>query len=944
MRSNQWRLLKTRRFLPLFITQFLGAFNDNVFKNALVILITYTAVEQSLLSPSIMITLAAGIFILPFFLFSAFAGQLADKYDKAYLIRIIKCIEIVLMLGAALGLHMQQTELLMLILFLMGAQSAFFGPLKYGILPDQLEENELIGGNALVDSSTFAAILLGTVCGGLLIMATNGALIISIIVIMIAVLGLVSSLSIPSTRPADDTLEIRYNLFYETRAIIGQVRQHTIIFRCILGISWFWLFGASFLSQFPIFAKEIIGGNEQVVTLFLATFTIGIAVGSLLCNRLLKGEVVATFVPLGILGMTVFTLDLYWASHQLVRLDTAVLIGAAIFLESLTHWRILIDLLGIAVCGGIYIVPLYAIIQDRAEKSYMSRTFAANNIMNALFMVISAIGISILLANNYSVVDVFLVIAIVNGVVAVYIASLLPEDLAKSMLRWIFHLCYRLEVRGAEHLRHMNESTIIVANHLSFLDAALIGASIPKHVSFAVNTHIARSWWVRPFLLLADTIALDPTNPMSTRLLIDRVKRGHNIVIFPEGRLTVTGSLMKIYEGPAMIADKTAAPILPIIISGAQYTPFSKLRGMVRIRLFPKITLTVMPPVQFDLPSGLSGRKRRQMAGFRLYDVMSNMMFQSNDLQRTLFQALLDARSIHGSRHIIAEDIERKPLTYAQLTLRSLILGVILKKCTHKDEVIGLLLPNMVNTLICFFSLQVYGRVPAMLNYSTNEKNLVVACKTTNIRTVVTSKRFIHVGKLTHLVASLESQQISVIYLEELTSQISILNKAWCWLVNQMPQCVDQCIHRRADTGATAVILFTSGSEAVPKGVALSHRNVQANCYQIASRIDFGPTDIAFNALPMFHSFGLTAGTLLPILSGIHTFFYPSPLHYRIIPELVYDINATLMFGTDTFLSGYARFAHAYDFQSIRYVFAGAEKLREENRRIWAEEIWRAHI
>ncbi|MCB1949655.1 acyl-[ACP]--phospholipid O-acyltransferase [Nitrosomonas sp.] len=939
MHSDQWHLLKTRRFLPLFVTQFLGAFNDNIFKNALVILITYTVIEQSLFSPPVMITLAAGIFILPFFLFSAIAGQLADKYDKARLIRIIKLIEIVLMLGAAVGFYLQQTGLLMLILFLMGTQSAFFGPLKYGILPDQLQENELIGGNALIDSSTFIAILLGTICGGLLIMTESGVLMISVIVIAAAVLGLISSLSIPSVQPADATLNVRYNIVRETYAIIQQVRQQPAIFRCILGISWFWLFGASFLSQFPTFAKEIVGGNAQVVTLFLATFTIGIAIGSLLCNRLLKSEVAATYVPLGILGMTVFTMDMYWASHQLVRIDVETLIGAAAFLESPMHWRILVDLLGIAVCGGIYIVPLYAIIQDRAEKTHMSRTFAANNIMNALFMVLSAAGISVLLANDFSVVEVFLVIAVINALVAVYIAALLPAALVKSILRWIFHLCYRLEVKGAEHLRHIGRNTIIIANHLSYLDAILIGVIVPHHVSFAINTHVAGRWWLRPFLFLADTIALDPANPMSTRLLIDRVRKGRSIVIFPEGRLTVTGSLMKVYEGPALIADKTAATVMPIMISGAQYTPFSKLRGKVRIQLFPKITLTVMPPVQFDLPPGLRGKKRRQMAGIRLYDVMSNMMFQSHNLNQTMFQALLDARSIHGSGHIMAEDIERKPVTYAQLILRSFVLGAALKKLADRSEPIGILLPNMVSTLLSFLGLLAYGRVPAMLNYSTSEKNLLSACKTAAVHTVITSKRFIHTAKLAYLVEGLESGQIDIVYLEDLVRRISVVDKIRGWFANLMPRFSYRFMHKSLNADAAAVILFTSGSEAVPKGVVLSHRNILANCYQVASRIDFSPSDIVFNALPIFHSFGLTAGTCLPVLTGMRTFFYPSPLHYRIIPELVYDTNATLMFGTDTFLSGYARFANVYDFHSVRYVFAGAEKLREENRQRWTDEF-----
>jgi len=943
MHPDQWHLLKTRRFLPLFLTQFLGAFNDNVFKNALVILITYTVIEQSTLSPQVMITIAAGIFILPFFLFSAVAGQIADKCDKAKLIRIIKAVEIVLMLGAALGFFWQQTGILMLILFLMGTQSAFFGPLKYGILPDQLGENELIGGNALIDSSTFVSILLGTICGGLLIMAENGALIISVIVIAVAVLGLFVSFSIPQTQPADAGLKIHYNFLIETCAILRQVRQYPVIFRCILGISWFWLFGASFLSQFPTFAKDVIGGNEQVVTLFLATFTIGIAIGALLCNRLLKGEIAATYVPLAIIGMTLFTVDMYLASTGLTQGNADVLIGVGVFLESLAHWRILIDLLGISICGGIYIVPLYAIIQDRAEMSHMSRTFAANNILNALFMVISATAISMMLAYEFSVIDVFLVIAVMNGFMAIYISSLLPQALVKSMLRWIFRVCYRLDVKGIEHFQELDDKTIIVANHLSFLDALLIGAYVPHHVSFAINTHIARRWWLRPFLFLADTIALDPANPLSTRHLIEWVRKGRRIVIFPEGRLTVTGSLMKIYEGPALIADKTAAQVLPIIISGAQYTPFSRLRGKVRTRWFPKITMTVMPPLKFDLPSGIRGRKRRQAAGIKLYDVMSYMMFRSNHLDQTLFQSLLDACSIHGGSHILAEDVERKPVSYRQLIMRCFILGAVLKKHTKHSAAAGVLLPNMVSTLICFFALQAYGRIPAMLNYSSSAKNLIAACAAAAIETVITSKRFIQAGKLAHLIEALESRQVRIIYLEDLASRVSIPAKIKGMLASLVPQFYYRMINTttdgRANADNTAVILFTSGSEGVPKGVLLSHKNIQANRYQVSSRIDFGPTDIVFNVLPVFHSFGLTGGTLLPVLSGIRTFFYPSPLHYRIIPELVYDTNATLMFGTDTFLAGYARFAHAYDFQSIRYVFAGAEKLKDETRQQWAERF-----
>ncbi len=435
MHPDQWQLLRSKRFLPLFITQFLGAFNDNVFKNALIILITYSVIDGSSLSPQIMVTIAAGIFILPFFLFSATAGQLSDKHDKAKLIRIIKFFEVLLMILAAIGFYTGNIDFLMFVLFLMGTQSAFFGPVKYGILPDQLIEKELVGGNALIQTGTFVSILIGPILGGLLILTNHGTILISTLVISVALIGWASSFFIPSTQAASPDITVKYNVFTETQAIIRHIQENNTVFRAILGISWFWLFGATFLSQLPTFTKAIIGGNEQVVTLFLAIFSIGIGIGSLLCNKLLKGEIAATYVPLGIIGMTLFTLDLYVASGNILIDPSAPLIGVSAYLETFTHWRILIDLLGIAVCGGIYIVPLYAMVQRHTESSYRSRTIAGNNIMNALFMVISAIGTSLMLASGFAVTGVFLFIAILNTLVAIYISSLLPKVVVRSIIQ-----------------------------------------------------------------------------------------------------------------------------------------------------------------------------------------------------------------------------------------------------------------------------------------------------------------------------------------------------------------------------------------------------------------------------------------------------------------------------------------------------------------------------
>ncbi len=939
MAHNQFELLKTRRFLPLFITQFLGAFNDNVFKNALVILITYVVAEKAGLNSQIMVTAAAGIFILPFFLFSATAGQLADKYEKAFLIRIIKFVEILLMIGATVGFYMESVWFLMTILFLMGTQSTFFGPIKYGILPEKIKEDELIGGNGLIEAGTFISILIGTLVGGLLILTENGILLISGMVILIAVLGWVSSFYIPKGQPASPQLKVDYNFLRETWVIVTHAKQNREIFLSILGISWFWLVGATFLAQFPTYSKDIIGGNEELVTLFLSIFTIGVGIGSLLCNQLLKGEVEATFVPLAIIGVTVFTVDLYFASQYMFTNGSDELIGAAAFLSHISSWRILGDMFMISVSSGIYIVPLYAIIQARSEPNYRSRIIASNNILNALFMVVSAIGTVAMLTLSFDVNQVFLTIALLNGVVALYACQLLPAALLRSILYWVFNACYKVEVKGMGNFKAIqDEKVIIVANHLSYLDAALIATYFPSKLTFAINTQVAQHWLVRPFLKLIETFPLDPTNPMAAKSLIESIKDKNHVVIFPEGRITVTGGLMKVYEGSGMIADKSGAHILPVRIDGAQFTPFSRLKGNTRTQWFPKITLTILEPKKFDIPEDIKGGARRNMAGSQLSDMMTLMMFQASNYRQHLFQSLLDAKVTHGSSRVIAEDIQRSPITFKGLITKCFVLGKPISEITQPDEYVGILLPNMVSTMVTFFALQAYGRVPAMLNFSVGKRNILSACETARIKTVFTSRKFVETANMEDTAQAIEEAGVRLIYLEDFAKKISLLDKAVGFFGGFFPQSYYNRVCSNKNPDAPAFVLFTSGSEGTPKGVVLSHANILANRYQTGARLDFGPNDVIFNAMPVFHSFGLI-GTLIPILSGARVFFYPSPLHYRIIPELSYDTNATVLFGTDTFLSGYAHYGHPYDFYSLRYVIAGAEKLKDETRKLWSEKF-----
>ncbi|HAH04909.1 MAG TPA: acyl-[ACP]--phospholipid O-acyltransferase [Elusimicrobia bacterium] len=507
----------------------------------------------------------------------------------------------------------------------------------------------------------------------------------------------------------------------------------------------------------------------------------------------------------------------------------------------------------------------------------------------------------------------------------------------KTIVRGILRALYRIEVEGLKNLEKAGDRVLIIANHQSFLDAPLLALFLPGSPLFAVNTFIARLWWLRPFLKLANTFALDPANPMAAKALIAELKRGVRVVVFPEGRITVTGSLMKVYEGPGMIADKAGARIVPVRLDGAQYTPFSRLKGKVRLRWFPRITIRVLEPRGFSIPPEIRGRARRAALGDKLYGIMTEMLFESSDRGRTLFQGLLDARAVHGGGHKIVVDIDRRPLSYDQLILRSLVLGRQIARQTAPGEIVGVLLPNMTGTIAVFFGLQAFGRVPALINYSTGAQNVLSACATVQTRCVLTSRRFIEKGKLAPIAEGIEKAGVKMIYLEDLAERIGLADKLWGLAASLWPQAARDHADDRTAADA-AVVLFTSGSEGTPKGVVLSHENIQANRFQVSSVVDFGPGDKVFNALPIFHSFGLTAASLLPILSGIQVFFYPSPLHYRVVPELVYDSDATILFGTDTFLSGYARFAHPYDFYSLRYVFAGAERLKDETRRLYAEK------
>jgi acyl-[acyl-carrier-protein]-phospholipid O-acyltransferase/long-chain-fatty-acid--[acyl-carrier-protein] ligase len=609
-------LLGSKRFLPLFVTQLLSAFTDNFLKNAVVLLILFGLAGEG--GPAL-VPLAGAIFILPFVLLSALGGQIADRNDKAIVARYLKLAEIGAAAVAVTGLYMASVPVMFAALFAFGVVSAMFGPVKYGILPDHLSPDDLPRANAWIEGATFFAILSGTVGAGLLSGTEYARGLVGPAVAVLAVACWACSFLIPSTGAGDPTSKLDPNILRSTWREVAALRLDARLFTVAAMQAWFWTIGAVCLSILPILVRDTFGGDQGAVTLCLATFAVAVAAGSAVAAALIKGRVVLLPVPIGALMMAGFSADLAWSTWGIGGVAADGLLAGAGGIRSL------VDLAGIAFSGALVAVPAAAALQAWSDSNRRARTVAGSNILSAVGMAFAGIAVAGGQAAGISVPEILAILAVLNLVAAVLMYVKLPTKPIYDVASIYFRVFHRMEVRGLENVAKAGNRMILAPNHTSFLDGPLALALTDLNPVFAVNTDIATRWWVRPFLARTRAMPMDPTKPIGTRTLVRTIEAGDPVVIFPEGRISVTGSLMKVYDGAAMVADKTGASVVPVHIDGLERSPLSRMKDtQVRRKLFPKVVVTIGEPRAISVDQDLRGAGRRAAAGAALYEVMAN--------------------------------------------------------------------------------------------------------------------------------------------------------------------------------------------------------------------------------------------------------------------------------------------------------------------------------
>lgn len=933
------KLFKNKKFMSLLISRFLSAINEGFIRIVFLFFVTYNLTRSS---PTFMI-LAVILYALSFCFATIYIGQISDKISKGKVLRFVRLFEIGVMTMALVSLSLDSRLLLTSILIVMGMINACLRVLDNSLITELVPLVKLNSGNTLMKMGTVFASALSCLLLTSVLKFDVAYFVVCTAGFIASIISFLITLSVPQNGAADPDAPFYQNPYKVFGFVSDWLKHQFDTWAYLVGIAWFWMMAAVVFFFSADYCRTILNARWSVVMfLYASVFTLGYLLGAILYTHLSRKNNLGSYTSAVGLLLSMFLLNFIFASSGISGGGSEK--GLTVFQMLTTdfnHWCIVLDIFIIGMLSAAFILPFYTLLQWKTPAYMMGRMFAFSNMVNAMAVIVAFMLMLSLTMLSFSILQVLMLVAVANAFVSVYMIRLLPTQSRKNVFRFILKTLFKVEVKGLENLEKAGKRALIITNHTSYLDVLLISAFIDKKITFTVSDRLIDKTLVKFMTNLTDVRPLDPLSPFAVKYMAERLQEDRICMILTEGIIEGGNTRMKIYEGPALMAVKGEAPILPIRIDGACHTIFSRILGKkAYFKLFPKITLTIQEPVSFQFEENLTTRELREKSSSRLYDILSDMTFESYDKDRTLFTAIAQSMKMVGYFKPVMEDTSRQPMKFFTIFLRSFVLGRILSRALPDEKYIGVMIPTSNACALSFLGLHAFGKVPAMINFTSGFKQVISTCQTIGLKTIITAKKVVLIAKLDALIQALEESGIKVIYLEDLKTTLTVKDKLFGIFGAFFPiKAYRKSLAAKVSPDDPAVVLFTSGSEGMPKAVFLSHKNVLSNCYQIPSRLDVMTDDVFLNCLPMFHSFGLGAGTVLPLLMGVKTVLYPTPLHYRIIPEICASTKATIFFGTDTFLAGYAKCANPYDFNSLRIVAAGAEKVKDETRKIWAEKF-----
>ncbi|MEL6711873.1 MAG: MFS transporter [Pseudomonadota bacterium] len=926
--SSIWDIVFSISFWPYMVVQFLSALNQNIIRSTVIMYILFCMKNND-----IMILLVNALFILPTLIFGLLAGRIGLYYDYTRIAQVVKFTEIFTVVLNLYAILTNNIFLMYCSVFLTGVDVVFFGTVKLVIPTCLLHSRYYNLSNSFIEASTYIGILLGTILGGFAFLDDYIGFSIRMFMLVIAVLGFLISLLIPKSNNNIVKNNSSFALYNDSDLdIFKYVYNKSVLFYTALATAWFWLLGSIVMSIMPILAKSVMNSSVFITNIFLSVFSIGIVIGSYIVYKLLDGEITLKYCILALLGVSLCSLDLYYIVPLVInKIDIDIIE----FLSIPLNIRILFDLLLLCICLSIFVIPVFSLLQLAVvDHQNSNRIIGVVNLYHTVMMMFSTILLSFLFFIGLSISKILLVVACMNifVIVIAYYAipnsRLIPLSIWRVVLRFLLSRIYNINVKNIENYKEVGEKLIIIANHISYFDAFFIAAFIPvDRVCFAIDAGICKKylWW--PFNNIINVFPVNILDPFSIKNMIAKVNRGEVLVIFPEGRVTKTGGVMKIQEGAGVIAYRSGANILPIFLdAGKSYG-----------KIFPSMTMQIFPIIKFITDDEITAKEKRKRIANQIYDHMLYMRYQTNNKPCSLYQQLIRSGKLHGmNRVVFFNDINCfNGITYNDIILKSIVMSRVLKN----EHVLGIMLPTTMATVVLLYSMQLRNITSVMLNFTLGIDVLLSSVQNLKLKTIYTSQQFINQANLEHMVEALKRKNINVIFLEDVRdNQISIVDKIAGYVYSFFPSYYYNYVSPNVDIDDISMILFTSGSESQPKSVCLSHKNIYSNLSQALSTVNINHQDVIMHTLPMFHSFGMF-GMFIAVRTSAKAFLYPSPLDYKIIPQIFYEISGTVMFSTNKFLESYEKHAHDYDFFSARYIFAGAEKLQEEVSKRWFDKF-----